>query len=222
MLIRIRYLLLLSFTCLLACSPVVAVEKDGYVMVEAEAYLRQTKDEVRRWITIDATTPDMDLADPDESHHASASGKAYLEALPDTRVTHDDVLTKGENFSNEPGVMAIVDYNVKFMTPGRYYVWVRAYSSGSEDNGIHVGLNDEWPESGRRMQWCAGKNKWTWESKQRTEAVHCGEEKLLYLDILAPGVHKISFSLREDGFEFDAFVMSLAYAPPGVPDNNTP
>ena len=65
--------------------------------------------------------------------------------MPDTRVTHDDELVKGENFSDVPGVIATVYYRVKFNTPGRYYVWVRAMSTGSEDNGLHVGLNNEWP-----------------------------------------------------------------------------
>ena len=29
-------------------------------------------------------------------------------------------------------------------------------------------------ESGERMQWCKGKNKWTWSSAQRVEENHCG------------------------------------------------
>ncbi|WP_020567339.1 hypothetical protein [Neolewinella persica] len=209
-----RFWLLFPFCCLFACSPKVPEEINGYVMVEAESYLKQTQDDIRRWEIIDSDSPKKNLVDPDESHHETASGRAYLEALPDTRVTHDDVLTPGVNFSNEPGKMAIVDYKIKFNTPGRYYVWVRAFSSGAEDNGIHVGLNGEWPESGQRMQWCEGKKQWTWDSKQRTKEVHCGEEKLLYLDIPEAGVHKISFSLREDGFEFDAFVLSQAYVSP--------
>jgi len=61
--------------------------------------------------------------------------------------------------------MAVLTYNVHFSTPGRYYVWARAYSTGSEDNGLHVGLNGDWPASGQRMQWCQGKNNWRWESK---------------------------------------------------------
>jgi hypothetical protein len=209
-----RFLLLVLLCCLFSCSPKIPEEQNGYVMVEAENYVHQSKDAIRQWEIIDTNKPLKDKIDPDKSHHKSASGKAYLEALPDTRVTHDDVITPGVNFSNKPGEMAIVDYKIGFNTPGRYYVWVRAFSSGSEDNGIHVGLNGEWPESGQRMQWCEGKNKWTWESKQRTKEVHCGVPKLLFLDIPAAGVHTISFSLREDGFEFDAFVLSQGYIHP--------
>lgn len=123
-------------------------------------------------------------------------------------MTHDDKLIKGENFSNAGGEMAVISYPVNFKTTGRYYVWVRAYSTGSEDNGIHVGLDEQWPESGQQMQWCEGKNAWTWASKQRTEKVHCGEPYLIYPDIEKPGKHTIQFSMREDGFEFDKFLLT--------------
>lgn len=85
---------------------------------------------------------------------------------------------------------------------------MRAHSSGGEDNGIHVGLNGEWPVSGQRMQWCEGKRNWRWESKQRTEEVHCGEPWKIYLDIEKAGKQEILFSMREDGFEFDKFILA--------------
>jgi hypothetical protein len=100
---------------------------------------------------------------------------------------------------------------VKFNNPGKYYVWVRCYATGTEDNGIHVGLNGEWVESGRRMQWCRSQNKWTWDSKQRTKEEHCGIKKQIYLDIPSAGMHTISFSMREDGFEFDKWIMTKEY-----------
>lgn len=128
--------------------------------------------------------------------------------LPDTRTSHEDRLIRGENFTNEPGVMAVVAYDVLITSPGRYFVWVRAYSTGTEDNGIHVGIDGEWPESGRRMQWCEGKNAWTWASKQRTADQHCGVPGLIWLDIEESGSHTVMFSMREDGFEMDAWVLS--------------
>ncbi|MEM7657623.1 MAG: hypothetical protein AAF399_15940 [Bacteroidota bacterium] len=194
-------------------SPPKRVE-NGYLRVEAEAYQRQEKDSLRRWYQVDADHSPSELADPDSSHASSASGGAYLEILPDTRTTHDDALIKGENFINSPGAMAILHYEVEVPAPGRYFIWVRAFSTGTEDNGIHVGLDGAWPESGQRMQWCAGKHQWTWESKQRTQEQHCGVERLIYLDIEEAGTHTISFSMREDGFEFDAWVMEQAYVRP--------
>lgn len=170
------------------------------ITVEAESFLRQERTEVRRW---------------EIQKGLGASGGAYLQAVPDTRRTHDDKLIKGENFSDEPGQLAVLTYQAAFPAPGRYYVSVRAYSTGTEDNGIHVGLNGQWPESGRRMQWCEGKNEWTWASKQRTAANHCGEHGKIWLDVPTAGVHTVHFSLREDGFRFDQF--RLTTAPPPAP-----
>lgn len=184
------------------------LEKDGLVAVEAEYFFKQSKSEIRQWYrTTKNESPDVGR-DEDQQHSAGASNNTYIEILPDTRVTHADSLIHGENFSNEPGKMAILHYKVRINKPGRYYVWVRAFSTGGEDNGIHVGLDGKWPDHGQRMQWCKGKNKWTWESKQRTKEVHCGVPKEIYLDIEKSGVHDIQLSMREDGFEFDKFILT--------------
>lgn len=189
-------------------------EIDGIVSIEAEHFQSQTLDEVRRWYVNSRDIIPPGGSDGDDPHWSSASNKAYLEILPDTRRTHDDKLIQGENFSNEPGKLGVLNYHVYFHQPGRYYVWVRAFSTGTEDNGLHVGLNGEWVSSGQRMQWCEGKNQWTWASKQRTKEEHCGVEKLIYLDIPSKGPQIISFSMREDGFEFDKFVLSREYIAP--------
>ena len=182
-------------------------EHKGIVVIEAEYYYRQTKTDLRNWhrITKNEITQSDDRI---ENHSIDASNNGYIKVLPDTRVTHSDELIQGENFSNKPGELAILHYKVKINEPGRYYVWVRAYSTGSEDNGIHVGLNGEWPEHGQRMQWCDGKNEWSWASKQRTKEEHCGVPHEIYLDIPNSGIHDIQFSMREDGFEFDKFIVT--------------
>lgn len=186
----------------------VFAEKDGLLVVEAEHFFQQTlTDERAFYLTTADVTPDV-TPDGDASHVAGASGGAYLEVLPDTRRTHADRLIRGTNFSSEPGRMAVLSYKVNITTPGRYYVWVRAFSTGTEDNGLHVGLNGEWPESGQRLQWCKGRQSWRWDSLQRTDSEHCGEPHRIYLDIRQPGEHTIQFSMREDGFEFDKWLMT--------------
>lgn len=183
-------------------------EIDGIVAIEAEHFYKQTFTEKRAWHLTSATaTPAVD-PDADPVHTEGASGGAYLEILPDTRRNPDETLIHGENFSNEPGKLAALHYKVHFSTPGRYYVWVRAFSTGPDDNGLHVGLDGVWPESGQRMQWCDGKNSWRWESKQRTEEDHCGVPYQIYLDVPSAGEHEIQFSMREDGFEFDKFILT--------------
>jgi len=189
-------------------------EKNGFIAVEAEQFDSQTADSVRRWyVFTEKTTPSV-LPDGDESHAASASGKAYVEILPDTRRTHSDSLMRGQNFSDKAGDVAVLTYKIWFADTGKYYVWVRAYSTGSEDNGLHVGIDNQWVESGKRLQWCNGKNAWTWESKQRTQKNHCGEPERIFLQVDKEGWHTIHFSMREDGFEFDKFVLSKKYEKP--------
>lgn len=163
------------------------------LVVEAERFVKQEKATIRRW---------------EIQKGLNASGGAYLQAVPDTRKTAQDKLIKGENFTDQPGEMAVLSYRVKFPAPGRYFVWVRAYSTGPEDNSIHVGLNSDWPETGKRMQWCEGKNEWTWASKQRTATQHCGEPGKIWLDVPSAGEHTVTFSLREDGFRFDQFLLT--------------
>ncbi|MCU0378973.1 MAG: DUF5060 domain-containing protein [Bacteroidales bacterium] len=183
-------------------------ETGGIVAVEAEYFRRQTEASIRQWYRFSANERPALSPDPDPSHLAGASNNCYLEILPDTRANSSEKLIDGENFSNEPGKLAVIHYPVWFNTPGRYYVWVRAYSTGAEDNGLHVGIDGTWPESGRRMQWCEGKNSWYWESRQRTIEQHCGVPFAIYLDVDSPGMHDIQFSLREDGFEMDSWLMT--------------
>ena len=165
-------LLILSFNC-----PGIATSAD-FVTVRIEAENFTTKSD--RWIL---TTPDFspDLGpDPDPPHYASASGNVNLELLPDTRVTHEDVFVSGGpdgNFWGGPGNGAPrVDYNVDIPEAGRYFVYVKPYSTNTEDNGIHVGVNSTLPENGQRIQTCS-KNSWVWTSSQRTNENHCGVTK---------------------------------------------
>lgn len=185
----------------------ITTEKGGMVTVEAESFVKQSNDDIRKWyIILEKQKPNIEgIATKNEI--ATAGGKAYIQILPDTRRTHDDKLIKGENFSDAAGKLGVLTYNVKFTTPGRYYVWVKSYSSGSEDNGVHVGLDGQWPESGQRMQWCEGKRAWTWASKQRTKENHCGEQGKIFLDVKTAGEHTIQFSMREDGFAMDQFIL---------------
>lgn len=182
-------------------------EVDGLLSVEAEDFFMQTHADKRRWHITTADQLPQIAPDGDPPHLKEASGKAYIEILPDTRRDHADQLVYGENISLNPGLIGVLYYHVYINTPGRYYVWGRIYSTNSEDNGLHVGIDGNWPASGQRMQW-TDKNVWAWASKQRTEEKHYGEPHILYLDIDTPGSHVVMFSMREDGTEFDKWLMT--------------
>jgi len=158
------------------------------ITVEAERFTKQSHDSTRRWEI--------------RSERPGASAGAYIEVLPDTRTTHDDKLIEGENFTDEAGTMAVLEYEIEVKETGRYFVWARTWSSGTEDNGLHFGLDGQWPDSGRRWQ-TVKKGGWDWDCKQRTAEFHTGIPMQLWLDIDQPGKHSLMLSMREDGAKVD-------------------
>ncbi|MDG6099919.1 hypothetical protein EXU34_20880 [Alteromonas sp. ZYF713] len=224
-----------TFTCLLlsmgAATNSFANIKDsiittenGTAVIEAEHYSAQYKADTRRWIVFNSQSNNAHgLADSDKAHLEDVSNNAYIELLPDTRTNHYEPLVHDVNFSASPGTVAVLTYPVYFDVPGKYFVWARAYSSGSEDNGLHVGLNNDWPSSSQRLQLCEGKNKWTWSSNQRKKDNHCGTPNTIWLDIPESGVHNITLSMREDGFELDKIILTkdADYKPEGIGPNET-
>ncbi len=197
-------------------------ENNDHIFVEAEDFTHQSEYDVRKWYILNESLghPEFSAIKPDI--WKDASGESYIQILPDTRITHDDPFLRGENYSNVPGKLAVLHYQVEIKTPGRYYVWIKAFSSGTEDNGLHVGYNGNWPESGQRMQWCEGKNQWTWASKQRTDNNHCGIPGKIFLDFAQSGEYDIQFSMREDGFRFDSFILTpdINFIPQGNVDHD--
>ena len=85
---------------------------------------------------------------------------------------------------------------------------MRTCCTGTEDNGLHVGLDGDWPASGARLQFTGKHGQWQWDSRQRTNKVHTGVLGQIWLDVDKPGLHTIMFSMREDGFEFDRFMLT--------------
>ncbi|MEE9334397.1 MAG: hypothetical protein V3U65_09930 [Granulosicoccaceae bacterium] len=177
-----------------------------YIGVEAEDFDVGTGDE--RWIVTDSSTPAI-LEDPDDNHSGTASDGIYLELLPDTRVTYEDPIGPDSFWGAGQGPSA--SYTLTFPEAGRYYVHGRAYSTGTEDNGLHIGLNGAWPGSGRAMQFCTSALRaWAWRSSQRHSGptgASCGVNHTLYIDIPTAGDHVITIGAREDGFELDRFAL---------------
>jgi hypothetical protein len=173
------------------------------ITVEAESFAKQTLAEKRSWQI--------------KTEQPGASGGAYIQLLPDTRRSHADKLIKGENFSDEAGKMAVLEYPIEVKVSGRYYVWARTWSSNSEDNGLHFGLNGEWQDSGKRWQ-TVESDGWHWDCKQRTPDEHTGVPMQLWLDIDKPGPHTLMLSMREDGATVDQIMLvsDAQFRPEGV------
>ena len=183
---------------------VVLVERSSSndIRVEAESFASQRLTNKRKWCRSDECPSSWQAFETENS--------GYTAIIPDTRLTHDDALIRGENFSGQAGDMSVASYKVEFPMAGRWYVWVRTFSRGSEDNSVHVGLNGQWPESGARMQFCPGRNQWYWDNRQRTIDDHCGVIGGIWIDVPSAGEHTVEFSMREDGFVMDAFHLTLS------------
>lgn len=196
----------------------VHVERDGLVVVEGESYARVELEEHRRWVRFDETMQPRVEPDPDPPHLEGASGGAYLEALPDTRVTHDDPLVSGVSFHGRGDTGPRLTYRISIDRPGTFVVWVRAYSTGGEDNGLHTGFDGTFPESGARVQLCANKNQWTWSSAQRRDSNHCGSPRTVLLTFESAGEHELHVAMREDGFELDKIILArdMDFTPEGI------
>ncbi|WP_221029489.1 DUF5060 domain-containing protein [Actomonas aquatica] len=200
----------------IAPPDLIFAEQNGVVAVEAEHFIAQDLTQTRAFHLVSTINDPGVRPDPDPNHATSASGRAYVEVLPDTLTTDDEPATEGINISNTPGQHAVLSYRVRFSRGGRYYFWARHYATGTADNSVHVGLNGEWPESGRRWQ-SLRRNAWVWDCKQRTSQVPAGEPYSSYLDIPGPGDHLIQISMHEDGFELDKWVLArgVVFEPDG-------
>ena len=184
-------------------------EKDGVVVVEAEHFVRQTRDQIRRWYLSSAKHTPTAKPDPDPVMVTDASNGAYIEVLPDTFVHQHERAIDGINIGLAPGSIAVVHYPIHFTQPGRYYIWTRMRSNDDEDNTLNFGLNDDWPASARCLQFPKLKKVWWWGGVIRDARGPTFPHHRAYIDVPSAGVHVVMYSMREDGMEFDKFLLTM-------------
>jgi len=159
------------------------------VIVEAESWtaMRPSDGGNRTWVEV------------------SHDGETAMKILPDTRITEEDPFLPGTFYNNGKGG-AEIDYTVNLLA-GAYIVWGRAFSTGTEDNGVHVGIDGELNQFGKKMQWC-GRDEWIWSSAKRDSAGRsCGIDGTITVYAPTNGTYTITFYQREDGFEMDKFTL---------------
>ena len=89
-------------------------------------------------------------------------------------------------------------------------IWIRVYSSNSEDDAVHVGLDGEWPVAAARWRTTIN-DEWGWQRNRRflTHAEEGGVPLLAYLDVQQTGQRDLRISMREDGAKLDKIVLAL-------------
>lgn len=211
-------LISLSFSCLicfsqtrirsLSSSSSNKIKKDDYKIIEAESYSSQKPNKGFKWFKFTKGIELRVKRDEDKTHYKNCSNNSYVEILPTKKVP--EKMIGGKTFFPTPGESAILKYKVNFKSTGKYYVWVRGLSNHSHDNSIHVGLNGEWPNSGKALYWCPkDQGKWSWSSKQRMKTDDCTpNSERIYINVTSTGIQSVEFSMREYGLEFDKFVLT--------------
>lgn len=98
-----------------------ATESGGYVAVDIENYDGITNNgSPRDWyLTTPTITPNVP-PDPDPNHSSGANSGAYMETLPDTRVTHDDPNPSGVSIFQNGGEGPELRYDITFNNADRY------------------------------------------------------------------------------------------------------
>lgn len=167
----------------------------GSVAIEAEDFYRQSLAKERMWHLVTPRLATKIGPDSDAVRLAGASGEAYLELLPDARQKDEDKVNSKTSIHGEGGQGAVLGYLVAFDKPGKYYVWVRGRNTDGDDNTLHVGLGDLWPESGKKMMFKA--RDWAWSNLQRDTNAK------IAVEVPKAGSHELKLSMREDGCEID-------------------
>jgi hypothetical protein len=187
---------------------VIFKEINGVVAVEAEHFYKQSNHQVRRWYINSAFHKSNVKPDPDQAPADSASGKAYIEVLPDNFVTLDDPIIEGENLGIKTG-LAVVHYKVHFSKTGRYYIWSRIRSNDGEDNTMHAGIDGKFPKTSAILQFPKEQKRWFWNNRIRNNIPEPeGQGTRALVEVKDTGVHDIQFCMREDGHEFDKFILT--------------
>ncbi|HLP37639.1 hypothetical protein [Lacibacter sp.] len=187
-------------------SNFISGSKKDVIVVEAEHFYKQTKTDRRAWYINSPLQHPQVWPDHDTASYADASGLAYIEALPDLFHTEEDPIINGENLGSD-GNVAVVHYKVFFKEAGRYYLWTRLRSNDEEDNTTQAGINGIWPASAKILQSPVNKKKWIWKSDNRISR-NPWKIGRAYLDISSAGIHDVQFGMREDGEEFDKFILT--------------
>jgi hypothetical protein len=187
-------------------SALIFGSKSNFIVVEAEHFNSQTLTGKRAWYINSPKHYPMVWPDHDRASYTDAGGFAYMEALPDLFHSEEDPIINGDNLGSD-GDLAVMHYKINFQKPGRYFLWTRLRSNDQEDNTIQAGINGTWPINSKILQSPVEKKMWIWKSENRLSRKpwKIGRASL---DIPSAGIHDIQFCMREDGEEFDRFILT--------------
>lgn len=145
-------------------------------MIEAELFSSNTSRGAHAWVV----TNDV----------SGFNGSGFVRALPDigSNITASWTSTSPQ-----------LDYAASFGTAMTYYVWVRAYATGGNDDSIHIGLNGQTNAAGT-VAW-TNYATWSW-----TNLTISGTPATLAVP--STGTHTVNLWMREDGIRVDRVALT--------------
>jgi len=145
----------------------------GTVVFEAEGFATNTPRGAHAWVVTNAPP---------------ATSGAVVQSLPDIG---SNITTSISSTSPQ------LDYPIQFNASGTYFVWVRGYGTGGNDDSAHVGLNGA---VGPGITLNGVSNVWVWTN---------GAQGGGTASISAPSAatHNFSVWMREDGFRIDRIAL---------------
>ena len=190
----------------------VAISSNNLIVIEAEAFSSSstaTTENAPQWFLVDEnSTPFPTQFDPDNISYQDAINGAYVEALPDSRIDdNDSTITGVSNFTNG-GSGATLAYTVFFAQAGSYNVYARVRANNSQDSSLHIGLNNDWPDTVSGLAVCNPDGKWQW-TNNITRNTTCDTTSSASISVPTPGVHELMISQDSDGLELDKLILSL-------------
>ena len=167
-------------------------EKPAILVVEAERFDSKAAASDHAW---EVTTA-----------NAGFSGEGAMEATPNVNL----------NVNINTAISPRLNYNVEFVKPGTYHVWVRGLADSApgagQNDSINVGLDGVLPATSDRIGFFPFGAGYVW-SKTTLD----GNAPATFV-VATPGLHEINVWMREDGFIIDKILLTTSadYVPAGA------
>ena len=158
-------------------------ESGGVVAFEAEDYMQHTS------VTVGATVRIWEFT----TARPGFAGTGSMQSLPNA----------GSNLTtNVPATSPRLDYEVSFVTPGTYRVWIRGDAAGADaSDSIHIGLNGVLTATSKDISMERAAS-FLWTSKRMNTTAQAT------LVIPEAGVYTINLWMREDGAYVDRILLT--------------
>jgi len=145
-------------------------------------------------------------------------GKGYMRTDPEAGVNI------GSTAATIPGASSM-DYAINFAAAGTYYVWARGATpvNDGSDNSVHIDV-DNVSQGATAQAIGNGINNWGGDAANTSRfgwVNHAGAVATrASINIATPGRHLITLAMREDGLNFDRFLLTtdVNFSPGAVND----